>query len=338
MGGGEYGRSTTLTASVAVRTVGGNDASALQQALDESASGGVVEITDSGVYAGSFAVVLEDGAAVELRAADRRRATLRLSGDLIITGGAGSELTLNGLLIDGGALVVPALDATGAPNGLRRLRLEHCTIRPGAPAVSIVIDVPELRLELDHSVTGALQIVETAEAVVDDSIIDAGDPAAVAYEATSAGPAAPLTVRDSTVIGKVLTRIMTLASNTIFLARLAPADSWIAPVRAERLQEGCVRFSFVPPGSLVPRRHRCHPQNAAAAVRVRPVFCSLQYGDPGYALLHPMTPAEIAAGADDGAEMGAFHDLYAPQRVGALNRALQEQLRFGLEAGIFYAS
>jgi hypothetical protein len=51
-----------------------------------------------------------------------------------------------------------------------------------------------------------------------------------------------------------------------------------------------------------------------------------------------MTPAEIAAGADDGAEMGAFHDLYAPQRVGALNRALQEQLRFGLEAGIFYAS
>ena len=36
--------------------------------------------------------------------------------------------------------------------------------------------------------------------------------------------------------------------------------------------------------------------------------------------------------------MGAFHDLYQPQREINLRVRLDEYLRFGLEAGIFYAS
>jgi hypothetical protein len=36
--------------------------------------------------------------------------------------------------------------------------------------------------------------------------------------------------------------------------------------------------------------------------------------------------------------MGAFHDLYQPQRKANLNASLSEYLRFGLEAGIFFAS
>jgi hypothetical protein len=47
---------------------------------------------------------------------------------------------------------------------------------------------------------------------------------------------------------------------------------------------------------------------------------------------------EIRAGADDGAEMGAFHLLFEPQREKNLRLRLDEYLRFGLEAGIFYAS
>ena len=131
---------------------------------------------------------------------------------------------------------------------------------------------------------------------------------------------------------------MPLASNTIFLARLAAGDGWQFPVHVDQRQQGCVRFSFVPAGSRTPRRHKCQPASAADAARARPQFTSLRYGDPGYGQLSARCAAEIRAGADDESEMGAFHDLYQPQRETNLRVRLDEYLRFGLEAGIFYAS
>jgi hypothetical protein len=47
-------------------------------------------------------------------------------------------------------------------------------------------------------------------------------------------------------------------------------------------------------------------------------------------------PEQIRTGADDEAEMGAFHDLFQPQRESNLRTRLDEYLRFGLEAGVFY--
>ena len=71
---------------------------------------------------------------------------------------------------------------------------------------------------------------------------------------------------------------------------------------------------------------------------MRPVFTSLRYGDAGYCQLSPACAVEITQGADDQAEMGAFHNLYQPRREANLRAALDEYLRFGLEAAIFYAS
>ena len=71
---------------------------------------------------------------------------------------------------------------------------------------------------------------------------------------------------------------------------------------------------------------------------MRPVFTSLRYGDAGYCQLSLHCAIEIRQGADDEAEMGAFHNLYQPQREANLRVRLDEYLRFGLEAGIFYAS
>jgi hypothetical protein len=99
-----------------------------------------------------------------------------------------------------------------------------------------------------------------------------------------------------------------------------------------------VRFSYVPIGAQVPRRHRCQPADASQAARVRPVFGSLEYGDPSYGLLDPLTPEEILTGADDQSEMGAFHDLFQAQREAALRARLREHLRFGLEVGVLYAT
>ena len=340
MGGGEYGRAATLAADLApVHAVQGGGAAALQNALDAAASGGAVEIRDSGVYAGALAIHAGAGAGIELRSADRARATLRLSGDLVVSGEDDAALTLNGLLLDGGAIVIPETVPSGRPNRLRRLRLVHCTLRPGAPPVSIVAAVPELTIELESSIAGALRVAGTAEVSIQNSIVDAGAFTAAAYAALDGGgPGAPATIRNSTLIGKLHTRVLRLASNSIFLAGLATADTWSAPVRAARLQEGCVRFSYLPLDAQAPRRHRCRPASAAEAPRIRPVFGSLDYGDSSYALLHPSTPAEILNGADDQSEMGAFHDLFLPQREAALRAGLREHLRFGLEAGVFYAS
>ena len=99
-----------------------------------------------------------------------------------------------------------------------------------------------------------------------------------------------------------------------------------------------MRFSYLPLVSEVPRKHRCHPQDAQGERRVRPQLTSLRYGDPGYCQLGRLCAEEIRRGADDESEMGAFHDLYAPQREANLRSRLDEYLRFGLEAGILYAT
>jgi hypothetical protein len=96
-----------------------------------------------------------------------------------------------------------------------------------------------------------------------------------------------------------------------------------------------VRFSFLPDGSVAPRRFHCQPEGATAVTRVAPQFSSLTYGHPGYAQLAAACPVEISAGADDEAEMGAFHFLQQSQRLTHLQSSLNEYLRFGLEAGIF---
>ena len=67
---------------------------------------------------------------------------------------------------------------------------------------------------------------------------------------------------------------------------------------------------------------------------VRPTFVSLAPGDPGYAMLSPHCPPEIAEGAEGGGEMGAYGELGRPQRRAALRTVVGSFLPYGLEAGI----
>jgi hypothetical protein len=136
------------------------------------------------------------------------------------------------------------------------------------------------------------------------------------------------------MVGTVHTKLLTLASDSIFFARVAVSGA--APLVAERRQEGCVRFCYVPPGSVTPRRFRCVPD--AGHPDVLPHFTSLRYGDPGYGQLRQATDPSIREGADDGGEMGVLHALFQPQRETNLRVRLEEYLRFGLHAGIFYAT
>jgi hypothetical protein len=238
----------------------------------------------------------------------------------VIDGAAHSEVTLNGLLIAGGAIRV-----TG---GLRTLRLRHCTLVP-ANSPSLFADLPDVTIEIDHCIVGGLRIHERANVSITDSIVDATDPTAAAIaSANGAAASGTLQIADSTVIGTVHTLELRLASNSIFMS----------DVRSEKKQEGCVRFCYLPLTSVVPRRYRCQPESDDQALRLRPQYTSLRYGDPGYGQLALRTAAEIRTGADDEAEMGAFHELHEPQRETNLRVRLDEYLRFGLEAGIFYAT
>jgi len=76
-----------------------------------------------------------------------------------------------------------------------------------------------------------------------------------ALDGTAAG--GPLTLVGCTVIGKVHATLMTLVSNCIIWADSPIGDTWSAALWADRKQEGCVRFSYLPPSPVIPRHFEC---------------------------------------------------------------------------------
>ncbi len=366
--GGEYERAAEFeTELTTVESI--DNSQTIQSGLTAVAGNGVVEISDSGRYSETPSISVSDNARIELRAANEHRPLLELSDELLISGGENSSVTLDGLLIAGGRIRVPA-----SAEGLEVLRLRHCTLVPGlnldvdgqptsAGSSSIVIESSNVKLILDRCIVGGVRADEGAEVVVRNSIIDATDASLVAYSAQDdESPGAPLHIINSTVIGKLHTRIMRLASNCIFDASLSAADSWPSPLQAQRKQEGCVRFCYVPLSARLPRRYRCQPEFAinqtiqreeadtGAALssarkaqlstnlsrKIRPVYTSDLYDTPAYAQLALACAKEIREGADDESEMGVFHDLFQPQRHTNVVLRMKEYLRFGLEAGVFY--
>lgn len=348
MAGGEYERTPAGETLASVTVQGGAD---FQATLDDARGGGRVLVADSLPYAFTPAFGVdgvtaagEPGLEVVVAAANGARPVIRAAGPVALDIGARGRLVLEGLVIAGGPLVL----AAAADDEPRELVLRHCTLVPGLAlngdgsavspgATSLRIEHAFARVTLEDCITGPVRLHDDATLNAQGCIVDAGADDGVALDGVAAAePAGELVLQACTVVGQVHTRLMRLASNCLFVSRLAGADPWPAPVWAERRQEGCVRFSFVPEGSLVPRRHRCLPDGAHPGVL--PHFTSLRYGDPGYAQLRTATDAALREGADDGSEMGAMHVLHQPQREVNLRLRLDEYLRFGLHAGFFYVT
>jgi hypothetical protein len=253
-----------------------------------------------------------------------------LLGDVSVVGasdqsGAG-ELILDGLLIEGVLTVMEG--------NLGAVSVRHCTLVPGVARVVVSASAtdPEkqnaiLNVTFEHSICGPVTLPGTVSHLrISDSIVSSGkdsDEHLAAITATGAEAGLDRT----TCFGTVAVRSVE-ASNSIFSGVLEAAQG----------QTGCVRFSYLPLESKAPRRYCCRPEDATEAVPMRPQFSSRRYGDPGYAQLGRRCAVEIRQGADDEAELGAFHDLFQPQRETNLYVRLDEYLRFGLEAGIVYVS
>jgi hypothetical protein len=230
---------------------------------------------------------------------------------------------------------------------------DRLIVRPGVPSfVSIETTeedkttVRELKLDEESaSREPDLQAKDSMKTPVPCSALTSigqARPANVSGAKDQSGP--PAILERVTVFGRVHVKEIRLVSDVIFTGS----------VYSERLQTGCVRFSYVPEDSKTPRRYRCQPDLALDKLaenknrnltrlekedifaRIRPTFTSFDYGDPAFAQLSLNCAEEIRTGAEDGSEMGAFCSIKQPQREANLRIRLEEYLPFGLEAGIIY--
>jgi hypothetical protein len=370
IGGGEYVRLISQPVGAAVYPVGGVDdggrtSDSLGDALalwrSEQPLHGVIELRDSGYYVDPIQIELQPGQTLQVRAGSRVRPVIRLldrqpgrADSLRVRGGEGSRFTLDGVVLAGRPIRVEGELAT--------VRIRHSTLvpgwdllpncdprRPAEPSIELI--ETGACLVIDHSIVGSIQVTrneveaDPSRIEIEDSVVDATSERREAIGGVG-WPLAHVTLAAArtTVIGKVEVHAIDMAENSIFLGR----------VSVGRSQIGCLRFSFVPDECRTPRRHRCQPDLALAAVagegagpdrlrarerqRVRPQFDSLRYGTPDYCRLALSCADEIRRGADDRSEMGVYHDLFEPQRRTNLDVRLHEHVPAATDVGVVFAS
>jgi len=378
VGGGFYDRRTSIGQTTEGMTYDIGKSLIIKTIKDAIASweadgrpNAVFCIKDSQVYDENIKLkfVIPAGVTLEIRADNEERPVLRLTDPITIKGEtAGKDQPGGQMIIDG--LLIAGSDIKILDGDLGSLQFLHSTLVPGIDLntdstpksggqESLTVEKGNLRLDttINRSITGGLALKGTDRLSIRDSIIDGLDGFAIK------GPS--VVIEESTILGSVSVRSVTLGSNSIFTGK----------VIAERIQEGCMRFSYFPKGSKVPHQYRCQPdtaiQNAVKKeldaalaknpgmtpleqkqleenirkkfekeipVWLMPGFTDLHYGHPGYAQLYLQCPVEILEGAEDEAEMGVFHHLQQPQREANLRASLEEYMRVGLEAGIFYVT
>jgi hypothetical protein len=373
----------------------------------ETVADAVIEIADSGVYVEPVNIEFKEGQkSLQLRAANRTRPIIRLldwqtskPDALTVTGNSGNIFTLEGLMVTGRGVQIAG--------DLSEFKLRHATLVPGwnldsdcgpqrPTEPSLEIFSPDVCVKIEYSILGAIQIdpaiylpdsqppgetqagstaeegtmarclgigvevrLDPIRVCISDSVLDATHPELEAFGAPGCPVAhACLTILRSTVFGQIHAHAIELGENTIFDGRISVA----------RRQKGCLRFSYVTPGSRTPRRYRCQPDLAEKAIaekmlrdtaaeglpppgvvdidqakqrertRVHPRFNSVRYGNPAYCQLAESCAREITRGAGDESEMGVFHHLYQPQRAANLRVRLDEYLPAGMDVGIIFSS
>lgn len=365
IGGGPYERRQDMlepeleakTIDVAKNTAIDTIQKALTQWNDAGKPSCVIKIHDNGIYGGDIDISLPDQGWLMFQADNGVWPDIRLVGISSISVESGmAALILDGLLIEGAFELSASLDLT----------LQHCTLVPGRmlrfsgePVYpdrdSLVVKEAskEMTVAIKKSITGSIRMPVNCRCLsIEDSIIQSppltnGEVEfAIAGNDSGTEPGPPVHVIRSTIFGPVFVKELVMASETLFSGY----------VNVQRQQEGCVRFSYVPAGSLTPRRYHCQPDTALEAAseelkrnltlketeiilaRLDPQFTSMCYGEPGYAQLSPGCAEEIRTGAEDGTEIGAFCSLKQPQREANLNIRLKEYLPLGLEPGFIYVT
>jgi hypothetical protein len=251
-------------------------------------------------------------------------------------GGRPGALILDGLYL-AGPLAVGAAAASV-------LQIRYCTLRPVAgPAVTTAAPLSAVSLSVQTSVAHSLALEAPGgfgdgTLSLNRTIVSADGGGSVAVAAAGLDTA----MTDVTLLGDA--RVKTIeATNLIVTGALV----------ATRRQAGCVRYSYLGPGSQAPRRFRCQPDlavaerqaargvdtlpaNEDAAVRLgaTPVFLDANLDQPTAAILSSRAPEAIRRGGEGGTEMGAFAAAGQPIRFANLASLFDEDLPVTLEGAI----
>jgi hypothetical protein len=262
----------------------------------------VIEFADSATYPGEQLVWPTGPDTLVIQAAERHRPVV------LIDASAPGGVTYQRLELQGIAFTLTAAGDLVLPDA-RTISLHFVSVLR-----------PDLRLgegseevEVRGSILGGIQLTSAGMLRVRTSVIDTGVGAGlVAIEA----PLGIVDLERSTVFGTVACMVIE-ASESIFMNDVVVEDRF----------RGCVRFSRVTAASVLPRRHRL-------AVGTRVDFVAVDRHDPAHARLSERCDPAISRGAEDGGEIGVFHDQYRTQRYEAYARRLREYTPVGLVSGI----
>ena len=315
---------------------------ALAQWKADGLARAVIEFGDSEIYdEDEIDIELQEGQILEIRAASGARPVIRMiewragaPDPLRIGGASGSMLVLDGMIIGGCGLRVAG--------ELSRLVLRRSSLVPGWRHLSqsarrhrvepsITVENAPAAITIERSILGPITVRREERAPsptrieIDDSIVDAFEHGEAIASPDARVADVELRIARTTLFGRTRVHAVKLAENSIFDGEVTVTDQ----------QHGCFRYCYLPLGSRTPPRYACQPERMDG---VKPSFVSTRFDDPGYARLADAAPLEIAQGADDRAEMGAFHDLYRPQREANLRTRLAEYVPAGTAFAILFVS
>jgi Phage tail protein (Tail_P2_I) len=244
-----------------------------------------------------------------------------------------NKVTIKGLWIKG---------QVQTPKTLKSLLIQDCSLLvTGQVSILTAADSEDLEIEVSRSKIGACKLDgNIVKATFTDCIIHELNGRSLSDTWPKAAP--PLTIINCTIFGAVKAKQLDLVSESILLA----------PALAERTQTGCIRFSWLPLASRVPRRFYCQPNLEAASLKAEspslaqtiinqhamiatyPRFESKDPHSVAYAQLGHGCPETVSRGSEDQGEMGAWHFLFEQERISNFMNALDEYLRFGIDAGL----
>ena len=280
-----------------------------------------------------------------LQAADRTRPYVTL-----VPGTAGTEWILRAPEGEGHTLVLEGLwigmrhedETTVCPQEMTlvidgefdSVLIRHCTLDPGGvraetdpgacrniPAVNLEIRGQVRELTIESSILGPVlestsntDPCSAGRVVIRDSIVQ---------RRVGTGPAietrmAEVSLERVTIFGDVHVNRLE-ATETLTQGTVVVLDN----------QRGCFRFSTAhdTPDKRMPRGF----ESPLFAPRIpHHFFTSRTFGDPGYGQLSATAPKEIARGAENRGEMGAFNLLLNPVKLDDLETKVLEFLPFGL--------
>jgi hypothetical protein len=297
-------------------------AEALDAIATDPAEEGIelVQIEDSSTYLGEQLTWPAGIRQLTIRAAERERPLVHFASWDVEPGlQPMQELRLVGLALYGpvpappegplpvavpGALVLPPAE---------QIRLDFCTMVSNRSQLQVSAHESGTTVTAWRCLLGPLVLEGGVTAGIVESVIDSGAGAGSQALAAEDGR---LDLDRVTVFG--FTECQQLyATEAIFIGDIVVEDRF----------HGCVRFSRVRSEDGLPRRHRL-------AVGTKVQLVSTDRDDPAYARLAESCDTAIRRGAEDGSEMGVFHDVRMAERYQAFRQRLREYTPANLTTGL----